>query len=81
MSCAGAAAATATTLFFQKFNKGRGVFSPLFPFDRGLCALLCFNTTPIHFESLSLGAGEEAAAFVLLMDGGGAALQLLLSTI
>lgn len=72
MSCAGAAAATATTPFFQKFNKGRGDFSPFFPFDRRLCALLCSNTPLIPpllwvFEFRSRRGGWS---FCLLIDGG-----------
>lgn len=66
---------------FRSSTKGGECFLPFFLLT-GLCALLCFNTTPdppIHFGSLSLGAGEEAAAFVCSWTGG-AALQLLLST-
>lgn len=51
MSCAGAAAATATMPFFQKFNKGGAFFLPFFLLTGG-SVYFCVLTPPLTPPSL-----------------------------
>lgn len=75
MSCAGAAAATATMPFFQKFNKGGAFFLPFFLLTGG-SVYFCVLTPPLTPSSLptlwvfEFRSWRGGCSFCLLMDGG-----------